>query len=379
MDGRSRGRGGRDAGGGSITLSRGERKRLLAAYRGGRGEGPQVRLRAHLLLLLSEGHTWATICAVLFCSAATVARWKGRFEAGGVDRVGAVLGETRGRRGTLLGWADLVVLWARNLEPRDFGYFRSRWSCAALALVLWSSNRVRASPETVRRMLHAQGMAWCRPRPVPGREDPRKAYKLRKVRELLRDLPADEAAVFQDEVDVNLNPDIGCMWAVKGQQAQVVTPGTNVKRYLAGSMSWRTGELIVTEGTRRNAELFVRHLHELRRRFARFKKGHVVCDNARFHTARGSKLVRQFLEQWGDKVVLHYLPAYSPNDNPVERVWWHLHEEVTRNHRCKDIHELVKLTLDWVEDRRRFKVQGRMYQRLKERLKGQAEAQAAAA
>jgi putative transposase len=104
-----------------------------------------------------------------------------------------------------------------------------------------------------------------------------------------------------------------------------VTPGTNMKRYPAGSMSWRSGELLVTQGTRRNPELFVRHLDDLRRAFRRYRVVHVICDNARFHTAAGGTLVRQYLAGHGGRVVLHYLPAYSPNDNPSERVWWHLH------------------------------------------------------
>jgi Homeodomain-like domain len=41
---------------------------------------PQVRLRAHLILLLADGHAWALIAAVLFCSTATIARWKDRFQ-----------------------------------------------------------------------------------------------------------------------------------------------------------------------------------------------------------------------------------------------------------------------------------------------------------
>lgn len=86
------------------------------------------------------------------------------------------------------------------------------------------------------------------------------------MRELLRDLPDDEAAVFQDEVDLNLNPDISCMCMEKGRQAQMTTPGSNVKRYLAGSPSWRSGELIEMRGWRRNAELFVADLEDLRRR-----------------------------------------------------------------------------------------------------------------
>jgi transposase len=231
--------------------------------------------------------------------------------------------------------------------------------------VLLDTRRVAASPETVRRLLHRQGLVWRRPRPVPGKTDPHKAYKLRKIRELLRDLPADEAAVFEDEVDLNLNPEIGCMWMPRGEQAEVVTPGTNVKRYLAGGMSWRTGELVETVGPKRDAELFVRHLDDLRRHHRRYRKIHVICDNARFHTAAGSTRVREYLATWGDRVVLHYLPAYSPNDNPIERVWWHLHEQVTRNHRCGDIDELVKLTLAWLDEHGAFTIDGGIYRRLK--------------
>jgi transposase len=47
-------------------------------------------------------------------------------------------------------------------------------------------------------------------------------------------------------------------------------------------------------------------------------------------------------------IVLHFLPTYSPNTNPIERVWWHLHEEITRNHRCANIEELLNLVFDWL-------------------------------
>src|SRR5688500_12077407 len=101
---------------GSIVLGRSQRNRLLELYR--KDPNPCVRLRAHIILLLSEGHAWALVCAVLFCSSATVARWKARFEAGGVD---ALLVERRGRRPVLLlGWAVLLVVWVKTLTPRDF-------------------------------------------------------------------------------------------------------------------------------------------------------------------------------------------------------------------------------------------------------------------
>lgn len=346
---------------GSIVLGGSQRKRLLTVYR--TAPDPQVGLRAHAVLLLADGHAWAEIAKTLYCSTATIARAKARFQAGGVD---ALTDRRRGRRSPLAGWAAvLLVTWALTRTPRDFGYCRSRWSCATLAVALFDVHHVKVGCEAVRRWLARQHIVWRRPRPVPGPTDPQRAWKLRQIRELLRDLPPDEAAVFQDEVDLNLNPEIGCMWMPEGDQVQVVTPGTNVKRYLAGSMSWRTGELVVTEGERRDAALFVRHLEDLRRRFRRYRVIHVICDNARFHTAKGSRLVRAYLAAHGDRVVLHYLPAYAPQTNPVERVWWHLREQVTRNHRCADIEELVKLTMAWLDEHGAFKIEGGMYERLK--------------
>ena len=98
---------------GSIVLGRSQRNRLLDLYR--KDPSPCVRLRAHVILLLSEGHAWALICAVLFCSSATIARWKQRFEAGGID---ALLAEGRGRRPLLLvAWAVMLVTWVKTLTP----------------------------------------------------------------------------------------------------------------------------------------------------------------------------------------------------------------------------------------------------------------------
>lgn len=348
---------------GILVLGSRDRKRLLDIYRGKEDHAACVRLRAHIVLLLADGQPWSLIAVMLICSTATIARWKARFLEGGLE---SLLEERRGKHATLLAdWVCTILWWVRAMTPRAFGYCRSRWCCATIVLILLQTHHLKVSVETVRRLLHRHEMVWRRPRPVLGPVDPQREWKLRQLRELLRDLPADEAAVFQDEVDLNLNPDIGCMWMKRGEQAQVVTPGNNVKRYLAGSMSWRSGELILTQGTRRNAELFVRHLDDLRRAFRHYRIIHVICDNACFHTIKGSKLVREYLAKHGQRVKLHYLPVYSPKDNPIERVWWHLHEQITRNHQCQCIEELIDLTMLWIEEHGGFKIEGAMYERLK--------------
>jgi transposase len=344
----------------SIRLTPAERQDLLDLYR--RSADPEVRHRSHIILLLDAGHPWATITVVLFCSTSTVSRWKRRFEADGVD---AVFGWPRGRRRSGVHvWAALVVRWVLTLSPAGFRFARSRWSCEAAAVVLREDFRVTVGRETVRRWLRSAGLVWRRPRPVIRSKDPDRERKLSELRALLKGLPADETVVFMDEVDVNLNPKVGCQWMRRGEQAAVETPGNNEKRYLAGSIHWRTGAVVLTEGRPkegRSAALFLRHLDDLRRAFRHYKMVHVLCDNAGTHTAERSRLVRAYLKAWRHRVRVHYLPKYSPDTNPVERVWWRLHEAVTRNHRCRTMDELLDLTFDWFETRAHFRVRSSVY------------------
>jgi putative transposase len=339
----------------SITLTSQQRRTLLTWYRG--PHPAQLRLRAHLILLLADGLTWATICAVLYCSSRTVARWKGRFDDGGLQ---ALLGLPKGP-GPFFGvrWAQLAAHWVTKRAPRAFGFLRSRWNCALVALLLARDYHLEVSRETVRRWLHQQEVVWRRPRPVLNRLDPRKQEILQELRELLLGLPDDETVVFEDEVDLSLNPKIGCMWMLRGEQAEVVTPGDNDKRYLAGSLHWRTGKLIATLGPKRDGKLFTEHLDDLRHSLRRYRKIHVILDNAKFHYQ--SQPLYEFLGEHSGRFAFHFLPKYAPELNPIERVWWVLHEQITRNHQCRSIEELVDLAFAWLAQRKRFKVEDEAY------------------
>jgi len=349
----------------SIQLTADERNTLLDCYRS--DPDPQLRLRAHIVLLLAQGLPWASIAAVLFCSSRTIARWKRRFAQ---DRSEGLLGRPRGAPARLgPHWLALVVGWVTEQTPRAFGFLRSRWCCEVVALLLWRVHRLDVSRETVRRHLHQADLVWRRPRPVLRRQDPDREAILAGLRQLLLNLPDDETAVFEDEADVQVNPKIGCMWMRRGQQAEVVTPGDNAKRYLAGSLHWRTGALLTTEGPHRDGALFVSHLEELCRRLRRYKVIHVIVDNAKFHECWA---VAEFLHRAKGRVVLHFLPKYAPDLNPIERVWWRLHEAITRNHQCQTLEELVDLALAWLTDRKYFKVQDKAY--LPAQAQGQAQA-----
>ncbi len=155
---------------------------------------------------------------------------------------------------------------------------------------------------------------------------------------MLKSLPKGHVAVYEDEVDIHLNPKIGLDWMVRGQQKEVVTPGQNVKRYLAGAMNAATGELVWVEGARKCSDLFIALLDRLVRVYADAFGVHVILDNYRIHHSRITRLA---VASYGRKIVLHFLPPYCPNENKIERLWQDLHAEVTRNHRCASMDELM--------------------------------------
>lgn len=336
---------------GSIRLSAEERKMLLAAYRS--GGSVRTSRRAHIILLLAAEWSWREVHSITFASFDLIRDCLERYRRSGAS---AVIEEEDAPR-VRPQWLTRVGTWLTQRTPQDFGYFRARWSCSALAETLAWQAGTRVSPETVRRGLRKLGWVWRRPRPIVGPTDPEYTAKLQRIRDLLSVLPASETAVFEDEVDVHLNPKIGSCWMPRGQQAEVLTPGNNQKVHVAGSLHWRTGTLLVSSpAARRNTRLFLAHLDDLRAKLRAYRQIHVICDNAAFHTSRE---VARYLHRWGGRIKLHYLPKYAPETNPIERVWWHFHETITRNHRCRSLPELLGQAYQWFAAQRNFYIEMR--------------------
>ncbi len=67
---------------------------------------------------------------------------------------------------------------------------------------------------------------------------------------------------------------------------------------------------------------------------------HIILDNYIIHS---SKITQKAVEKFNGRIVLHFLPPYYPDDNKIERcVWRELHANVTRNHRCRNMDELMR-------------------------------------
>ncbi len=162
------------------------------------------------------------------------------------------------------------------------------------------------------------------------------------VPELLGLFPRADLYV-QDEVQIALHPTLTRVWSPKGRSGQrlVRAPGVNQKCYGFGQVDWRDGDLCFGFSPRRDADTFCLQLDAaVARSTARGRIAIVLCDNAKTHTTKGSKRVREALARHGDALRLVYTPAYDPDSNPIERLWRVWRRDVTHNHHRDDFWDL---------------------------------------
>jgi len=233
-------------------------------------------------------------------------------------------------------------------SPRKYGYRRPTWTQELLILVLHKRTGIRISRTTMSRLLKRLQIRLGRPKPIVGCpwKKRRRMKRLREIRTLIATLPKGEVILYVDEVDVHLNPKIGPDWMLRGTQKTVLTPGKNQKRYLAGALNARTGRLTWVEADCKNSQLFILQLWQLvGRDYPQAKRIHLILDNYRIHSSLQTQAA---LARLDGRVVLHFLPPYCPDHNRIERVWRDLHENVTRNHQCRTMKELMLEVNHWL-------------------------------
>jgi transposase len=314
----------------------GVKERLTKNFHRSRDAG--TRTRYLIIFKLNAGRSPEVIADYLGVHRDTVYRVAKRFREQGEE--GLLDGRRHNGANKLSGkFLDALERLVRS-SAQKHGHRRPTWTRELLLLSLVKLGYPPVHVATLSRALRVIRARRGRPRPkvnCPWSRS-RKARRLKRIRQLVQGLPKDEVALYEDEVDIHLNPKIGHDWMGRGQQKEVLTPGQNQKRYLAGALDVRTKELIWVEGESKDSYLFVQLLGKLYLRYKAAKKIHVILDNYCIHDCA---MVSWALLEAKGRIKLHYLPPYCPKHNKIERAWEDLHANVTRNHTCADMEALM--------------------------------------
>jgi putative transposase len=155
-------------------------------------------------------------------------------------------------------------------------------------------------------------------------------------------LKPGEVFYYADEFNVSWQPTLKAMWSPKGQQIMIPTPGQPTKHYGIGGVNYHTGETVVIFRRRKRRPQIAEFLQRL---LDKHPHGtiYVVWDNVNTHQ---DDEVEAVVRSAAGRLVLMYLPTYSPWLNPIEMLWRHFRREVTH---C-ELFETVKLLLQASKD-----------------------------
>jgi transposase len=297
------------------------------------------RTRHLIILKYDQGKGASTISKELHCSHSTPHRVARRFlelgEAGLVDG--------RCDNGTVKADERCYAVLAKLLEgsPRDYGWARPTWTQELFSKQIGAETGTSLCLGTISRMLKKLKARKGRPKPTVGCPwgKRKREKRVQELQELVENLPPGEEVLHEDEVDIHLNPKIGPDWMLPATQKTVETPGQNEKKYMAGALNAKTGEVHYVEGDHKASVLFIQLVHFLVEVcYPTAQRIHLILDNYIIHTG---KITQRAIEALDGRGVLHFLPPYCPDANRIEMLWKQLHDNVTRNHRCPTMEELM--------------------------------------
>ena len=300
----------------ALALPADQRTELEARVRSGRGRADAAR-RARVILLLADGHSYATIATMTGCSSRTIALWKHRFVQDGLSGLAA---RHRGSKPTVLtpALAARIMTWTRRPPPHG----ATQWSTRSLGRKLGVQHTI------VARAWQQAGLQPPRLERYMRSTDPECETKAADVIGLYLD-PPQHAAVFcvDEKTAIQALDRLDPVLPLSPGRAE--RHGVEYDRHgtlsLYAALNTRTGDVVGHTAARHTSAEFVSFLQAVVDTQPRRRELHIIVDNLSAHK---TQQVRTFLVAH-PRVHLHSTPTYSSWLNQVELWFSEIERDVT--------------------------------------------------
>jgi transposase len=275
----------------------------------------RLKERYHAMYL-SFSYSWKEISEILGRDYDTILEWVKAYNEHGLQGLNSV--KPSGRPSSLSGEQQEEVKNTVKMSPRSFGLKFSNWNCKNLAWWIFKQFHVKLGREAVRLLLHKLGFVLIKPtyKYVLADKHERKRF-LRRFRRKFKCLKKHDLMFFLDESTFKQHPLLQAKWVPRGSKEHIDTYGNHAKINVLGAFCHAIGKTLHMKSKRLNSEIFMKFVRHL---IAMNPDKHIVLviDNAPWHK---SKRTQAFLKTIKSLVDVVWLPAYSPDMNPIEHLW----------------------------------------------------------
>lgn len=298
-----------------IFLTHNERSQLKTAYK--RSKNVNVSRKAHVILLLAKGLSYAEVAELCFVDEITIRRYELSYKSGGLSSISEMKFKGSDCSLSKFQQAELKEHLSQIIYP----------NAKAVCKMVEKKYDVRYSERGMVKLLKRLGFVYKKPQIVPGKANP-KAQKefIEKYKILEKGLGPKDKILFMDGVHPHHNSKPAYGWILKGKTVHLKSNTGRKRININGVISPDGSQGIFKEYETIDANSTIDLLKTVENKNPDAKKVYVVCDNARYYRAQK---VSEFLKT--SKIKLVFLPPYSPNINSIERVWKFYHEKITNN------------------------------------------------
>lgn len=195
--------------------------------------------------------------------------------------------------------------------------------------------------------LHSYNFVYKKPVGVPRKIDPEAQKEFIKYYKNLKDnLNEDEVIIFMDSVHPTQNTKITYGWIKKGTDKPLSTTASRTKLNIVGAIDLlNIGSPIFNKFDTINKDNIISFLKDIHAKYLDKTIIHLILDGAGYHKAKD---VQNKASDLGIK--LHFLPPYSPNLNPIERLWKIMNEKARNNKYFANKSCFIKAIDDFLHD-----------------------------
>lgn len=314
-----------------FSLSKSNKSALESRHKHSKDVKERDRIKA--ILLRSEGWTYEMIAQALRIQEKTISRHiddyvnsrKLTIESGGSD-------------GKLNDLQTRALI--SHLESHTYSH---QYEIVAYIKKTWSINYTISG---INKWLHQHKFSYKQPKGLPYKADlKQQAEFIEAYESLKKNIAEDETIYFMDAVHPTQATKITSGWIRTGTDKPIETTGSRTRLNIVGAIQLgKLAEAVTSQYDTVNAESMISFLESLRCKSTNTGTIHLILDGAGYHRAQVLKDRAQELD-----IKLHYLPPYSPNLNPIERLWKVMNEEVRNNqffHNAKEFRQKIKLFFD---------------------------------
>ncbi len=297
------------------------------------------RMLAMRMLFLGYSHN--QVAEIMSVTRRTLQLWISKFNAQGIDGLKDVNKPGRPRKISPEQTETYTPLIA---DPQKAG--ETHWTARKFHGYLTREFEHEVSYRTVVRWLHDNNYRLKVPQPWPDRQD--EALRQAFIEQLGQWLSDEEIDLwYMDETGVEGDPRPRRRWAKVGEKTRVTRNGEHLRRSATGMVCPRTGQFYALMFQHSDTEAFQIFLDHSNRDVTMDRRRNLlICDNASWHKSKSLR--------WGAFEPI-YLPPYSPDLNPIERLWLVMKAQWFTDFIAKDgleLEERLAQALRWLIGRR---------------------------